>query len=110
MRPMVGDRVWRPLGPHDEAVRVGGIRGHGGRAGGAGPGGGAAVGRGRAGENDRSRRPATSAADARWRSLDKTGNVRLLSAEDLALEFPDQVTPPPPGPPASEPTVSPAPA
>jgi hypothetical protein len=33
------------------------------------------------------RRPASPAADARWRSLDQTGNVRLLSAEDLAEEF-----------------------
>jgi hypothetical protein len=118
---------------------------HGGLAGGAGsghgPGGGAGQGgpsqdsatrgdaghsaaggrgrTGRPGKNERSRRSAAqaaAAADARWRSLDKTGNVRLLSAEDLALEFPDQVTPPPassPAPPAAvppPPAVPPAPA
>jgi hypothetical protein len=35
--------------------------------------------------------------------------VRLLSAEDLALEFPDQATPPSPGSPASSPAVPPVP-
>lgn len=30
--------------------------------------------------------PASQAA-ARWRDLDKTGNVRLLTAEDMAIEF-----------------------
>jgi hypothetical protein len=33
------------------------------------------------------RKQQTSQAAARWRDLDKTGNVRLLSAEDMALEF-----------------------
>src|ERR1700735_2657984 len=33
-------------------------------------------------------------AQSRWRSLDSTGNVRLLSAEDLALEFPETPTAP----------------
>lgn len=33
--------------------------------------------------------PATDAVpDSRWRSLDQTGNVRLLSAEDSALPLP----------------------
>jgi hypothetical protein len=37
---------------------------------------------------ERSRRAAqAAAAEARWRSLDQTGNVRLLSADDLAAEF-----------------------
>jgi hypothetical protein len=35
----------------------------------------------------RSGRSQASEAAARWRDLDKTGNVRLLSAEDMALEF-----------------------
>jgi len=96
---------------------------HGGRAGGTGQAAGASPGHGpadgeggrgrtgRAGKNDRSRRSASSAeSDARWRSLDKTGNVRLLSAEDLALEFPDQVTPPPPSPRAMPPAAPPTPA
>ena len=52
-----------------------------------------------AGRADRSRRSASAgagtAAQSRWRSLDTTGNVRLLSAEDLALEFPETPTAPP---------------
>jgi hypothetical protein len=51
-----------------------------------------------AGRADRSRRSASAgagtAAQSRWRSLDTTGNVRLLSAEDLALEFPETPTAP----------------
>ena len=44
-----------------------------------------------AGRTDRSRRSGSATEDTetrgRWRSLDTTGNVRLLSAEDLALEL-----------------------
>jgi hypothetical protein len=32
---------------------------------------------------------AQARADSRWRSLDKTGNVRLLTADELAGELPD---------------------
>jgi len=42
-----------------------------------------------------------AAAEARWRSLDQTGNVRLLSAEELAAEFEE--------PPAPRGVVTPAP-
>jgi hypothetical protein len=56
------------------------------------PGSAATRGGKAAGRTDRSRRSGSAAEDtetrSRWRSLDTTGNVRLLSAEDLALEFP----------------------
>jgi hypothetical protein len=56
---------------------------HGAR-GAAKPGAPAKSGRG----SGRSRKPGAAPAETRWRSLDQTGNVRLLSAEDLALEYP----------------------
>lgn len=43
--------------------------------------------------------PSPPAAASRWRSLDKTGNVRLLSAEDLREEFGSES--PRPGAPAA---------
>jgi hypothetical protein len=43
---------------------------------------------GRSARSHRSRRGATEPAEPRWRSLDQTGNVRLLSAEDLLDELP----------------------
>src|SRR5450755_255764 len=42
-----------------------------------------------AGERARAGQPKASPAQPRWRSLDKTGNVRLLSAEDQAGDLPD---------------------
>ncbi len=90
-----------------ESVRVAGSTGRGGSAGGGSAGRGSAGGAragGKAapgqaaGRADRSRRSASAgagtAAQKRWRSLDTTGNVRLLSAEDLALEFPETPTAP----------------
>jgi hypothetical protein len=50
---------------------------------------------GRAARSPRPRRGAAEPAEPRWRSLDQTGNVRLLSAEDLLDELP-------PLPPADE--------
>jgi hypothetical protein len=43
---------------------------------------------GRSARSHRSRRGAAEPAGPRWRSLDQTGNVRLLSAEDLLDELP----------------------
>lgn len=59
---------------------------------------------------DRSRKSGTAPPPTRWRSLDQTGNVRLLSAEDLALEYPNPPAATPTPAPASAPTPAPAPA
>jgi hypothetical protein len=55
-------------------------------------------------------RPAgpVSAADSRWRSLDKTGNVRLLSPEDMDDDLGGRAQPGRPGP--AEPESAPDPA
>ena len=78
------------------ASRAGAGRTGAGRTGVGGPGAGAPrAGEEPAGRADRSRRSAGAgtAPPGRWRSLDSTGNVRLLSAEDLALEFPETPAP-----------------
>jgi hypothetical protein len=52
--------------------------------------------------------PSPAQAASRWRSLDLTGNVRLLSPEDLAGDFPDDAAggePAAAGPTPAEPTV-----
>jgi len=49
--------------------------------------------------------PQASPDQARWRSLDKTGNVRLLSAEDLAGDIPDSPVSPAAAAPLAEPAA-----
>jgi hypothetical protein len=61
------------------------------------------------GRHERPHGLASSQTDSRWRSLDKTGNVRLLSADDLADDYPDYVAkgrPAPADPALSAPTLA----
>ena len=86
-------RAWAAVAPGAGAGRLG-IRGLAEARPEIGAGQAAQAAGGRtAGRADRSGRSASAgagtAAQSRWRSLDSTGNVRLLSAEDLALEFPE---------------------
>ena len=62
-----------------------------------------------AADRSRRRRPAPAATGPRWRSLDETGNVRLLSADDLDDGF-AATRPAPAAAPAPAPVPAPAPA